>query len=321
MRSSNWVFVELLLLSSASSLCGFGLYSARKWELSAAASLGFFWSRWNKCCCDPVHSYQRKTRASIPFFACELKAVSPYRRGFICGDPSITYPYLHREAIPDELLIAGGIIITGLTIALGECYRVRFRGVSSKAFVRNLYVSCLYKELGCFLFGCCVGQSLTNMAKLSVGRLRPHFLSVCGVTYESLNCTPGTYVASVTCRQPDHRLEEEARKSFFSGHASFAMYTMLYLAFYLQARLTWRGARLLRPVLQFFLVLLAVYTGLTRISDYRHHPSDVITGYIQGALTAYWVAFHISSMFKSSSSDLSSAETPDSPLSPHHTVC
>ncbi|XP_031145079.1 phospholipid phosphatase 3-like [Sander lucioperca] len=260
--------------------------------------------------------------ASIPFFACELKAVSPYRRGFMCGDPSITYPYLHREAIPDELLITGGIIITGLTIALGECYRVRFRGVSSKAFVRNLYVSCLYKELGCFLFGCCVGQSLTNMAKLSVGRLRPHFLSVCGVTYASLNCTPGTYISTVNCHHPDHRLEDEARKSFFSGHASFAMYTMLYLAFYLQARLTWRGARLLRPALQFFLVLLAVYTGLTRISDYRHHPSDVLTGYIQGALTAYWVAFHISSMFKIESSlDLSLTETLDSPLSPHHTVC
>ncbi|KAM9314271.1 phospholipid phosphatase 3-like isoform 2-T2 [Pholidichthys leucotaenia] len=168
--------------------------------------------------------------ASIPFFACELKAMSPYKRGFICGDPSITYPYLHSEAIPDEVLIAGGIIITGLAIALGECYRVRFLSVSSKAFIGNLYVSCLYKELGCFLFGCCVGQSLTNMAKLSVGRLRPHFLSVCGVTYASLNCTPGTYVATVTCRQPDHQLEEEARKSFFSGHASFAMYTMLYLA-------------------------------------------------------------------------------------------
>lgn len=259
--------------------------------------------------------------ASIPFFACELKAVRPYRRGFMCGDPSITYPYLHREVIPDELLITGGIVITGLTIALGECYRVRFRGISSKAFVRNLYVSCLYKELGCFLFGCCVGQSLTNMAKLSVGRLRPHFLSVCGVSYASLNCTPGTYVVSVTCNQPDHRLEEEARKSFFSGHASFAMYTMVYLACYLQARLTWRGARLLRPVLQSFLVLLAVYTGLTRISDFRHHPSDVLTGYIQGALTAYWVACHISSMFKSPSPAVSPNQALDSTLSPHHTVC
>ncbi|KAM6971824.1 phospholipid phosphatase 3-like [Aplochiton taeniatus] len=262
--------------------------------------------------------------ASIPFFACELKAVSPYRRGFMCGDPSITYPYRPTEVISDELLVAGGILITGLAIALGECYRVRFRDVSSKAFVRNLYISCLYKELGCFLFGCCVGQSLTNMAKLSVGRLRPHFLSACGVTYASLNCTPGTYVATVTCR---HKLEEEARKSFFSGHASFAMYTMLYLAFYLQARLSWRGARLLRPVLQFFLVSLAVYTGLTRISDHRHHPSDVLTGYLQGALTAYWVvsihvsAFHISSMFKDGSRAAPPNPALDSTPSPHHTVC
>ncbi|KAK0136662.1 Phospholipid phosphatase 3 [Merluccius polli] len=255
--------------------------------------------------------------ASIPFFVCELKAVRPHRTGFICGDPSITYPYIHQEVVSDTLLIGGGILITALTIGVGECYCVRFLGISSRAFVRNLYVSRLYKELGGFLFGCFVGQSLTNMAKLSVGRLRPHFLSVCSVTYASLNCTPGTYVASVSCRQPDHRLVEEARKSFFSGHASFAMYTALYLACYLQARLRWRGARLLRPMLQFLLLLLAVYTGLTRISDHRHHPSDVLTGYGQGALTAYWVAFHVSSMFKRSRCMLSSAP---SSLSTHHTI-
>lgn len=122
-------------------------------------------------------------------------------------------------------------------------------------------MSSLYKELGSFLFGCCVGQSLTNMAKLSVGRLRPNFLSVCNITYASINCAPGTYVSQAPCRQPQQKLVEEARwveiyvlswhladvlmcnflhhgvlsmlsfrKSFFSGHASFAMYTMLYLA-------------------------------------------------------------------------------------------
>lgn len=261
--------------------------------------------------------------ASIPFFACELKAVTPYKRGFFCGDDTITYPYLEREAIPDTLLIAGGIAITGLTIALGECYRVRFRGVLSRAFVRNHYVSCLYKELGSFLFGCCVGQSLTNMAKLSVGRLRPNFLSVCNVTYESIKCSPGSYVSQVTCNQPNLKMVEEARKSFFSGHASFAMYTMLYLAFYLQARLSWRGARLLRPLVQFLLVMLAFYTGLSRISDYRHHPTDVLTGFIQGGLTAYWVAFHISSMFKRCNrSDMSPTSVSlESPLSSQQTVC
>ncbi|KPP72580.1 lipid phosphate phosphohydrolase 3-like [Scleropages formosus] len=255
---------------------------------------------------------------SIPFFVCELKAVTPYKRGFFCGDTSITYPFMESEAIPDSVLISGGIIITGLTIALGECYRVRLGCVRSRAFVRNLYVSSLYKELGSFLFGCCVGQSLTNMAKLSVGRLRPHFLSVCNVTYTSLGCTPGAYIPQVTCNQ-SIKMVEEARKSFFSGHASFAMYTLLYLA----ARLTWRGARLLRPLLQFFLVLLAVYTGLTRISDYRHHPTDVLTGFLQGALTAYWVAFHISSMFKNCQVDLSPAvlSPAESPLSSQQTDC
>ncbi|KAF3700065.1 Phospholipid phosphatase 3 [Channa argus] len=261
--------------------------------------------------------------ASIPFFACELKAVTPYRRGFFCGDSSITYPYVEREAIPDDLLIAGGIAITGLAIALGECYRVRFRGVHSRAFVRNRYVSCLYKELGSFLFGCCVGQSLTNMAKLSVGRLRPNFLSICNITYASINCAVGSYVPHVTCRQPNQKMVEEARKSFFSGHASFAMYTMLYLAFYLQARLSWRGARLLRPLIQFLLVMIAIYTGLTRISDYRHHPTDVLTGFIQGGLTAYWVAFYISSMFKPRTRpDLSpTTMSLESPLSSQQTVC
>ncbi|XP_061625480.1 phospholipid phosphatase 3-like isoform X3 [Phyllopteryx taeniolatus] len=183
------------------------------------------------------------------------------------------------------------------------------------------YPYLLSEEFGAFLFGCFVGQSLTNTAKLSVGRLRPHFLSVCGVTYTSLNCTEGTYLESVSCPSTDHRSIEEARKSFFSGHASFAMYTMLYLAFYLQARLTWRKARLLRPVLQFFLFLLAIYTGLTRVTDNRHHPSDVVFGYIIGAFTAYWVAFYISSMFKRPSLNQSPIETQDNQLPAQHSIC
>ncbi|KAM4535583.1 phosphatidic acid phosphatase type 2D [Fundulus diaphanus] len=261
--------------------------------------------------------------ASIPFFACELNAVKPYKRGFFCGDNSIAYPLWKSEAVPDTLLTAGGITITGLTIALGECYRVRFRGVLSRAFVRNHYVSCLYKELGSFLFGCGVVQSLTNMAKLSVGRLRPHFLSVCNVTYASINCKPGQYVPEVTCNVSDPKVEEEARKSFFSGHASFAMYTMLYLAFYLQARLSWRGARLLRPLVQFLLVMVALYTGLSRIFENRHHPTDVLTGFIQGGLTAYWVAFHISSMFKpcARTGQSPTSVSLESPLSSQQTVC
>ena len=59
--------------------------------------------------------------------------------------------------------------------------------------------------------------------------------------------------------------------------------------FYLQARFTWKGARLLRPLLQFTLVMMAFYTGLSRVSDHKHHPTDVLAGFAQGALVAYCV--------------------------------
>ncbi|MGH0178623.1 UNVERIFIED_CONTAM: hypothetical protein FKN15_077779 [Acipenser sinensis] len=52
------------------------------------------------------------TPASLPFFACEFGAVLPYKRGFFCNDPSISYPYLESESISDGVLIAGGIAIT-----------------------------------------------------------------------------------------------------------------------------------------------------------------------------------------------------------------
>lgn len=48
-------------------------------------------------------------------------------------------------------------------------------------------------------------------------------------------------------------------------------------------------ARLLRPTLQFGLVALSIYVGLSRISDYKHHWSDVLVGFIQGAVVAILV--------------------------------
>ena len=54
----------------------------------------------------------------------------------------------------------------------------------------------------------------------------------------------------------------------------------------MQARLAAKWARLLRPTIQFFLVAFAVYVGYTRVSDYKHHWSDVLVGLLQGALVA-----------------------------------
>lgn len=58
------------------------------------------------------------------------------------------------------------------------------------------------------------------------------------------------------------------------------------LQLYVQARLVGKWARLLRPTIQFFLITFAIYVGYTRVSDYKHHWSDVLVGLLQGALIA-----------------------------------
>ncbi|KAG8441483.1 hypothetical protein GDO86_007011 [Hymenochirus boettgeri] len=246
---------------------------------------------------------------SLPFLICELGLVAPVKRGFFCDDSTIQYPLIREETISDTVLISVGILITGVTIVLGECYRVS-RQNSSKSHPREGYLAAVYCQLLPFLFGSALGQSLTNTAKLSAGRLRPNFLSVCQP--EGLNCTAG-YVETYHCTG-DVAAVTEARKSFYSGHASFSMYSMLYLTFYLQVRFTWQGARLLRPLVQFVLILLALFTGFTRISDYRHHPTDVLVGFLQGALVAYCVVFYISDLFrKKKSLYISVPPRPESP--------
>lgn len=137
-------------------------------------------------------------------------------------------------------------------IVIGESYRIYFLNEGSKSFVGNPYISALYKQVGVFVFGCAISQSFTDIAKVSVGRLRPHFLDVCKPDLTTINCSLG-YITDYQCQGPDGKVQEARygrrhresppsaaiahfdpwvfllRKSFFSGHASFSMYTMLYL--------------------------------------------------------------------------------------------
>ncbi|KAA8584456.1 hypothetical protein FQN60_008241, partial [Etheostoma spectabile] len=177
------------------------------------------------------------------------------------------------------------------------------------------YISCVYKAIGTFVFGAAMSQSLTDIAKYSIGRLRPHFLDVCKPDWKLINCSSGDYIENFTCTG-DAKMVNEGRVwctitdiswspitalrqlSFYSGHSSFSMYCMLFLALYLQARLQAEWARLLRPTLQFFLIAASVYTGLSRVSDYKHHWSDVLCGLLQGALMAILVVFCVSDFFK-----------------------
>src|SRR5688572_15973952 len=50
--------------------------------------------------------------------------------------------------------------------------------------------------------------------------------------------------------------------------------------------MTWKGSKLLRHFLQGVLIYLAIYVCLSRVSDYKHHWSDVLAGAILGFFVA-----------------------------------
>lgn len=242
--------------------------------------------------------------AGLPFAILSSRH-TPFQRGLFCNDEAIKYPY-KEDTISYGLL--GGIIIpfSIIVMIVGETLSVYFNALRSNSFVNNHYIATIYKAVGAFLFGAAASQSLTDIAKYSVGRLRPHFLEVCNPDWSKINCSDG-YIEYYICQGSATKVRE-GRLSFYSGHSSFSMYCMLFTALYLQARMKADWARLLRPTLQFGLVAFSIYVGLSRISDYKHHPSDVLTGLMQGAVVAILVVVYVSDFFKSGHSYIERSE-------------
>ncbi|KAK2901941.1 phospholipid phosphatase 1-like [Channa argus] len=247
----------------------------------------------------------------LPFFILTPQH-NPFKRGFFCNDDSIRYP-LKEDTISYQLL--GGVMIpfTLIVITCGEFLSVYFSRIRQH-FLGTKYVACVYKAVGSYVFGAAVSQSLTDIAKYSIGRLRPHFLAVCKPDWDRINCKSGGYIVNFNCTG-DKFLVDEARLSFYSGHSSFSMYCMLFLALYIQARLISEWTRLLRPTIQFFLVATAVYVGLSRVSDYKHHWSDVLTGLLQGGLVAILTVFCVSNFFAQPVDPMVSQQEDASPTS------
>jgi len=229
----------------------------------------------------PPSKQQIITKAVFELIACAIFGVAflvihnrePFQRGFYCDDETILHPYTEAQKCP---AVAAGIIWVVALVAIVAPVEL-FRSCQITRPPCPLPVPWIvldvYRVLGHFVQGGLATVLITEVAKVSIGRLRPHFLSLCkpnldlcqlssddnddnnqsnkfvGTTKDNLEAVCTSFDLS---RAGKFNLTEtsdplsyedlqtkmnEARLSFMSGHTSTSFYAALFLILYLQARL------------------------------------------------------------------------------------
>ncbi|XP_019865211.1 phospholipid phosphatase 5 [Aethina tumida] len=126
---------------------------------------------------------------------------------------------------------------------------------------------------------------ITSALKVTVGRPRPNFF---------YRCFPDGFGTSLTSCTGSYSEYMDGRRSFPSGHASFAFTSMVYLTLNLTRILNIRHTQNNKAVRLIFCVLpvfLATLIAVSRTCDYHHHYSDAIAGALIGSSVAsfvYW---------------------------------
>lgn len=223
----------------------------------------------------------------------------PFERGFFCNDESISYPWNKKSTVTTKMLLVIGIGLPIGIILIEEYFRSILSGSSSLTIFgckipQWLVHSCSMVES--FVFGGATTVLTTYVIKFQIGRLRPHFMQVCAPSVDCRNIkNQYIFMQDFNCTNELASPFDlkEAKLSFPSGHASFSAYSMIFLVLYMQFRCRHKTSKLLRPILQIICILMTFYTGLSRVSDYMHHWSDVLTGFAIGTSIAVFVIFGV----------------------------
>merc|ERR1711973_226581 len=135
----------------------------------------------------PPSKQQIITKAVFELIACAIFGVAflvihnrePFQRGFYCDDEAILHPYAEAQKFP---AVTAGIIWVVVWVAIVAPVEL-FRSCQITRPPCPLPVPWIvldvYRVLGHFVQGGFATVLITEVAKVSIGRLRPHFLDLC----------------------------------------------------------------------------------------------------------------------------------------------
>ncbi|VDD75775.1 unnamed protein product [Mesocestoides corti] len=207
--------------------------------------------------------------------------MEPFHRGYFANDESLKYPY-YPSTVKSVYLYTVVPIIAILIVFIRSSSRNLFeRAIMVLPLVTSIIIS-LYKFLYLLALGYAVVSMFVHIGKIVIGRLRPNFFDVCNPAV--VTETRFGYITNFACLKNDTHLIREMRLSFPSGHSAYSMFPAIFIVVYLHYRMPRISmGSVLQAFVQTAAVTAAFYVGLTRVTDNKHHWTDVLAGMLLGA--------------------------------------
>ncbi|XP_047348921.1 putative phosphatidate phosphatase isoform X2 [Vespa velutina] len=216
--------------------------------------------------------------------------------GFFCNDPKLSFKF-RGDTISVIVLLSVTAFLPIFVMWITE-YTCQARNnydketESNKSRLKQVWIWYGHYTIGTVTLavGC-------NVMKIIIGEPRPHFFDTCQ-PLEARNCT-NEYIKSYTCTNSidSNWFITDSSKSFPSSHSALSVFTSIFIASYLQERMT-NKTLLVKPWLQLLISMWAVICSLSRIADNRHHWWDVLAGLFIGTITAILILIYQCRLFR-----------------------
>lgn len=216
----------------------------------------------------------------VTFLFALLELKQPFHQMFSLDDRSLQHPFAAHERVPTLLMVVIDTAIPSLSIFIGSI----FTGELDQK-LHLLHVSILGLASSFVFTG-----FLTNFLKVCIGRPRPDFLARC-IPYE--NTPTHELVTSAVCSTTNMTRLNDGFKSAPSGHSSLSFAVFFYLSLWICGQLkTFSNENTHKHYSYKLLValiplLISGFIAISRLEDYRHHPTDVASGTFLGIFVGY----------------------------------